>query len=90
LIGVLLAAFVAADAETVIESGRRLDRVGFAQRNPVSKKEILLIVEFVIFAEYYPEILAFVAHSVLQGSPPNAWERLFGYSGQHSLWALSK
>ena len=69
MIRVFLAAVVAAYFEPAIEVRRRLNRVGFSQRNPVSEKEILVLVESVVLAEDYPEILAFEAHAVCQVSP---------------------
>jgi hypothetical protein len=70
-ISVRLTAVVAAYVEAAIQIGRRLKRVGFAERDLVFKKEILVLVEFVVLAEYNPEILAFESHSVLQ-VPPRA------------------
>jgi hypothetical protein len=44
----------------------------------VIKKKILVLVEFVVLAEYHPDILAFEAHAVLQVSPRLG--RLLAYS----------
>jgi hypothetical protein len=49
-IGVFLAAVVASYVEAAIDIGRRLKCVSFAQRDSVSKKEILMVVEFVVLA----------------------------------------
>jgi hypothetical protein len=69
LIGVLQAAVVAAYFKAAIQRGSRLESVSFAERDLVFEKEILVFVELVVLAKYNPEILAFVAHSVLPGSP---------------------
>jgi len=62
LIGVFVAAVVTAHVEAAVQIGRRLNRVSFAEWDPVFKKEILVLVESVVLAEYNPEILAIEVH----------------------------
>jgi hypothetical protein len=58
----LLAAFVTADVDTIVQSGRREERVRFAQRDFVAEEQILPTVKFMILADDNPDILAIKAH----------------------------
>jgi hypothetical protein len=66
-IKILLAAFIAPDREGAIENGARAEGVRLAERNSVSKEEILSNVEPIVLAEYHPTVMVILPHkNILQ------------------------
>jgi hypothetical protein len=64
---IFLSAIVASNLEFASEIGWRRVRIRLSQRNTVSKKKILMLVEFVILAKNHPEVV-----SVIHAIPPNS------------------
>jgi hypothetical protein len=57
LVGILLAAFVAADLHGAIQHWGREKGVGLGQRDLVREKQVLSLVKSVVLAEHYPIVL---------------------------------
>jgi hypothetical protein len=64
-VDIILAAFIAPHREVGIERRKRQNSVCFAQRNPMTAKEVLPHVKPMVFAEDYPAVIAVFPHTDL-------------------------
>ena len=65
-----LATFIATNGKIRVQSRRRRKSVGLAEGNFVAAEQILLIVKFLVLADYYPAIL-FLLTPGAPGSHPD-------------------
>jgi len=62
MVGILLAAVIAAYSEVSIDGGRRKTSVRLAERNSVAEEHVLNFVKSMVLAEHDPIVQALVSH----------------------------
>jgi hypothetical protein len=70
-IGIFFAADVASHSHFLRQHGKRRVRIGFAKSDLMRIGSVVPMMEALVLAEYYPEVVALGKHVALQGAPQN-------------------